>query len=94
MIQPLRLPVCRCVLTEVLIERLAAAPGNEELLSHIHGPAIDHQPRPIIGSDWAVVSAKTCTEKRKREKCIPCFVETLTDLGLDASLPPEPTESI
>lgn len=86
---PLRLPICRCALTEVLIERLQAATGNEELLSYIHAPSLDGHPRPVVGSDWAVVSPTTCTERRKIEKCLPSFVETLTELGLDASIPPE-----
>lgn len=87
--QSLRVPVCRCMLTEVLIARLEAATGHEELLSHIHGPSLEGQRRPVIGSDWDVVSAKTCTLKRKQEKCLPSFVEVLTDFGLDNSIPPE-----
>ena|SRR5579862_7362916 len=86
---PLRLPVCRCALTEVLIERLEAEDSNEELVSYFRGPSVAGQPRPVIGSDLQVISPATCTQERLRERCLPSFVSILTDVGLDASVPPE-----
>ena len=86
---PLRVPICRCVLTETLVLRLRTHPEGGQLASYLEGPPLNNQPRPVIGSDLQPVSPVTCTDTRKLASCQPSFVELLTDFTLDATLPPE-----
>lgn len=87
---PLILPVCRCALTELMLERLRTHPDGQILLPYLEGPPLDDDtPRPVIGADHHPISPQTCTEERKESQCIPGFLELLTDLGLDTSLPHE-----
>ena len=86
---PLRVPVCRCVLTETLAERLRTHPEGEALASYLQGPPLEGQPRPVIGSDLQPVTPTLCTDERKRENCLPQFVETLEVFSLDTTVPLE-----
>jgi hypothetical protein len=88
-IHDLRVPICRCILTEALVTRLRTHPEGEQLASCLEGPPLDHQAYPMIGSDLQLVSPLTCTNSRKCASCQPSFIELLTDFTLDATLPPE-----
>ena len=87
--EPIRVPICRCALTETLVSRLRTHPEGEQLASYLEGPPLDGQPRPVIGSDLQPVSPVTCTNARKQASCVPNFVALLTDFGLDATAPAE-----
>ena len=87
--QGLRIPICRCVLTEVLVARLQTNPEGEKLASYLQGPPLECQIRPIIGSDLKPVSAATCTNERKQTSCLPEFLTYLHDFRLDNTIPTE-----
>ena len=84
---PMRVPICRCALTETLVSRLKTHTEGAQLASYLEGPPLNGQPRPVIGSDLQPVSPITCTDERKLANCIPSFVDILTDFRLDATLP-------
>jgi hypothetical protein len=86
---PMRLPICRCALTETLAARLLAHEQGRRLASLLLGPAPEGQPRPEIGCDLDPVSPVTCTNERKQARCLPGFVETLDNFALDTTAPPE-----
>jgi hypothetical protein len=85
----LRVPICRCVLTETLVRRLRTHPNGRHLASYLEGPPLEDQPRPIIGSDLQPVSPVTCTNSRRQISCQPSFIVLLTDFTLDPTFPPE-----
>ena len=87
--QPIRVPICRCVLTETMVTRLRTHPEGEQLASYLEGPPLDGLPRPVIGSDLHPVSPITCTNIRKQASCLPNFVALLTDFSLDSTVPEE-----
>jgi hypothetical protein len=86
---PMRVPVCRCVLTETLVSRLKTHSEGAQLASYLEGPPLQGQPRPVIGSNLHPVSPVTCTDERKQAHCVPSFVDILTDFRLDTTLPEE-----
>ena len=86
---PLRVPICRCVLTETLVERLQSHPDGAQLASYLEGPPLAGQPRPVIGSDLQPVSPVTCTNERKQIACLPQFLTLLHDFSLDTTIPAE-----
>ena len=85
----LRVPICRCALTEPLVTRLRTHPDGEQLASFLEGPPIGGQPHPVVAADLQPVSSATCTDERKRASCLPHFVTLLDDFGLDTTIPAE-----
>jgi hypothetical protein len=85
----MRVPICRCVLTETFAARLKTHPEGGLLASYLEGPPLDGQPRPVVGSDLEPVSAASCTDERKKSSCVPSFVEILTIYGLEPKVPAE-----
>lgn len=86
---PLRVPICRCALTEPLTARLRTHPDGEQLASFLEGPLLDGQPHPVVAADLQPVSAATCTNERKQVSCVPHFLDLLNDFGLDRTIPAE-----
>ena len=64
---------------------------GEHLASYLAGPPLNEQDRPLVGADMQPITPLTCLEERGRSRCIPSFVEVLTDFGLDAAVPPPKT---
>lgn len=89
-IHPIRVPICRCILTETLVARLRDHPEGTQLAAYLEGPSLDGQPRPVVGSDLSPISPSGCTDDRKKAACIPGFIDILTDSGLDTTIPAEP----
>jgi hypothetical protein len=87
----MRMPVCRCGLSETMSERLRRDPDGEVFASYLEGRPLDGQPRPQLGADLQPVSPRLCTNERLTTTCVPSFVDTLTDCSLDASVPPVDT---
>lgn len=88
-ISPLRVPLCRCALTETLVDRLQAHVEGNVLAFYMQGVALDGEPRPIVGSDLQPIGPLTCTHERCENRCKPGFAEILTGFGLDLGLPSE-----
>ena len=86
---PMRVPICRCALTETFVSRLHTHPEGAQLASYLEGPPLKGQPRPVIGSDLQPVSPITCTDERKQASCLPQFLMLLHDFGLDTTIPAE-----
>jgi hypothetical protein len=86
---PLRLPIYRCTLTQALVERLRTHFEGEELASYLEGTPQENLPCSVIGPDLQMTSRAACTDKCRRERCLPHFVETLTSFGLDTNVPSE-----
>jgi hypothetical protein len=92
-LHPLRVPICRCALTEVLSERLRAVSEGYKLASLMEGKPLDGQPRPVIGSDLEPISAVTCTPERLQARCLPGFHDILSDFGAETTVP-EPLSTL
>ena len=88
-IHELRVPICRCALTEPLAARLRTHPDGEQLASFLERPPLDGQPQPIIAADLQPITPIACTEERKQASCVPRFLAMLNDFGLDTTIPPE-----
>lgn len=84
---PLRVPICRCALTEVLAQRLRTAPAAHAFASLLEAAPLDGQPRPVIGSDLEPISQVTCTSERLHARCKPSFQDILSDFGIDTAVP-------
>ncbi len=87
---PVRVPVCRCGLTEPLVARLRSHPDGTPLVALLEASPLDGQPRPVVAADLQPVSPIACTNERKQASCLPNFVALLHDFGLDTTIPPEP----
>jgi hypothetical protein len=83
----MRMPHCRCGLSEVLSDRLRSDPEGEVFASYLEGRPLDGQPRLLLGADMQPVAPRLCTNERLHTNCIPSFVDTLTECTLDASIP-------
>ena len=83
--QPMRLPVCRCTLTEAFVQRLRTHSEGKKLAFFLEDTPQDDLLCSVLGADLQVAS---CTDQRRRECCLPQFVETLTDFRLDTTVPP------
>jgi len=88
---PLRVPICRCALTEVFIQRLRAVPKGYAFASLLEAAPPDGQPHPVIGPDMQPITQATCTPERMYARCKPGFQDILSDFGADTTVPePEP----
>lgn len=84
---PLRVPICRCALTEILTQRLRVTTEGRTLASLLESTPLDGQPRPVIGSDLEPISQQTCTAERLQARCLHGFQDILADFGADTTLP-------
>ncbi len=89
---PLRVPIYECALSETLCTRLRSLPEGEALDARLEVTAPDGSRQCLYGPDLETLSLATCTPQRGTQRCVPAFVDLMTALGLDATLPERDAE--
>jgi hypothetical protein len=85
----MQVPIYRCSLAEVLVQRLRATSEGARLAASLHAEPLEGIPRLLGGPDLEAITTTTCTLPRCRESCQSGFIQILTDLNLDPALPQE-----
>jgi hypothetical protein len=84
---PLRVPIYRCSLTELMVARLQTSDEGGRLASMLEAPPLNDIPRLVCGPDLEAITTTACTPERCRQSCRSGFAQILSEFGLDASEP-------
>jgi hypothetical protein len=85
--QPLRIPIHQCRVADTLRTRLRSLADGEELAEALEQTASDGTRHSIYGPDMEPLSTHTCTQERCRRSYELAFVDLMTHMGLDTTLP-------
>lgn len=83
--QPIRVPIYRCHLVEMMEARLFGSPDAGALGDGQQGHEIGET--AVLGPDIMCLSPAKCTSERFDIACAAGFAALLSSMGLDASLP-------
>ena len=81
----LTVPVCR--LAETMGKRLNTMPAGQEVLKLLTTTPKGGKARMMYGPDMQQMAASVCLVERLHARCEPDFVQTLTLLALEVTLP-------
>ena len=81
----LNVPFCR--LSEIMGQRLNTLPAGQDLVRQLTSTPREGETRFIYGPDMNPITAPTCSSARLQQVCQPAFVQLLTRLALEATLP-------
>ncbi len=84
---PMQVPIYRCALAELMIQRLRDSDEGRRLADSLEAAPLDGFPRLVGGPDLEAITTTTCTVDRCRRSCQHGFTQILADIGVDASLP-------
>ena len=87
--RPIRIPICRCALTEEAVSRLQTHPEGVELADAFTSKTQQGEQWPLLGPDLEGIAANTCTRTRQTERCCPAFMEMLIPFDLKIDFPSE-----
>src|SRR5438132_426002 len=78
----MRVPVYRCSLAEVMVDRMRLTPDGERLAASLEAAPLEGIPRLIGGPDLEAITTTACTPDRCRQSCQNGFIQILGDLGI------------
>lgn len=81
------LSVPLCHLAEVLGVRLKTTPEGQAVITSLTTTPHKGETRFLYGPDLQAITAEICSVERLHAQCEPAFIELLTRLGLEATLP-------
>ena len=85
----MQVPIYRCSLAEVMVERMRDTPDGIRLADSLAAAPLEGIPRLIGGPDLEAITTTACTPDRCRRSCHAGFIQILSDLGVDSALPVE-----
>lgn len=86
-VSAMRFPIYQCALTDALRVGLRALPDGDVLADAMELTDAEGIRHSRYGPDLQPLSMPTCTDTRCKQICQPAFLNLMTDLGMDATLP-------